>query len=407
MDNNVRTRAFGVLEGVKVVHASQSVVGPFAAVLMADWGADVIWIENPMGTDLMRWNKYMMEQDRRNMRSISLDIASPAGREVFFRLIEDADIFLESSKGGQWAKWNLTDQVLWEHNADLVIAHISGYGQYGDENYVKRPSFCPIAQAFSGYMLHNGYPDRSPIAAQPVSADYFTALFTVSSTLAALHRAAKTGEGESIDIAQYECMVRVQGGAPSRYFVEGIEPIPSGEHSPVISGWGSYTCKDGKQVYILAASGGVLRNAIKELGLEYGTELFPEGVTNIFVGSPAEAVFEAAWKEYFASKTAAEAEQRLNEIGVPCSQIMDYEQMATNSHYLARETFTQWDNLIGEKFKGTAVIPRFKNNPGKVWRGCPPTSGYDNEEILRGLGLSDDQIEILYNQNFYKSHQVF
>lgn len=397
MANNPSIPALGVLNGVKVVHASQSVAGPFAAALMADWGAEVIWIENPFGVDLMRWDKYMIEQDRRNMRSISLDIPSPEGRRVFLELIKDAEIFIETSKGGQYEKWGLTDKVLWEHNPALIIAHVSGFGQYGDEDYVKRPSFCPIAQAFSGYIQHNGYPDREPIAAQPMSADYFTALFTVSSTLAALNKTAKTGKGESIDIAQFECMVRVQGGSPARYFGEGIEANPSGNHSKRIAGWGSYICKDGRSVYILAASAGVLRATINELGLEYGSELFPNGINNVFLGTLAGDVLEEKWKEYFASRTAAEAEYRLNEVGVPCSLIMNFEKMSTHSHYLARETFTEWDTLSGEKFKGTTVIPRFKNYPGQVWRGCP-SIGLDNEEILHGLGLSDDAIQTLYDQ---------
>ncbi len=397
MSNNISMPSFGVLSGVKVVHASQSVAGPFAAALMADWGAEVIWVENPTGVDVMRWNKYMMGQDRRNMRSVSLDIPSEQGRKVFFELIKDAHIFLESSKGGQWTKWGLTDEVLWEQNPALVIAHVSGFGQTGDPDYVKRPSFDPIAQAFGGTIQHNGYPDRPPIAIQPLGADAYTALFACCSCLAALNKAKETGKGESIDIAQYECMVRAQFGMLAESIDTGKKIIPYGDHSGLISGWGSYTCKDGKQVYILAASGGVLRNAIKELGLEYGSELFPAGIANVFMGSPAEAVFEAAWKEYLASKTAEEAEKRLSEIGVPCSLIMNYEQMLTNSHYLARETITEWDTQFGEKFKGTTIVPLFKNHPGQVWRGCPPT-GYDNELVLRKAGFSDEQIQELYEK---------
>jgi L-carnitine CoA-transferase len=397
INNNNSIPAFGVLSGIKVVHVSQSVACPFAAVLMADWGAEVIWIENPYGVDLMRWDKYMIEQDRRNMLSICLDIPSPAGRKIFLDLIKDTDILLESSKGGQFAKWGLTDEVLWEQNPALVIGHISGFGQTGDPKFVKRPCFDPIAQAFSGYMQHNGYPNQEPIAAQPMSADYFTALFATSSTLGAFCKALKTGKGESIDIAQYECMVRVQGGDPARYFGEGIEPVPSGNHSSKIAGWGSYVCKDGRSVYILAASAGVLKIAINELGLEYGSELFPCGISNVFLNTPAGDLFEEKWKAYFASKTAAEAEQRLNEIGVPCSLIMNYEQISTHAHYQARQTFIEWETLSGEKFTGTNIIPRFKNNPGKVWRGCPER-GLDNEVVLHRLGLSDEEIQELYNQ---------
>ena len=102
-------------------------------------------------------------------------------------------------------------------------------------------------------------------------------------------------------------------------------------------------------------------------------------------------------KEYFEYKTAEEAEQRLTEVGIPCSLLMDFEKMENHPHYLARECFMEWPILSGEKFKGTTIIPLFKNNPGQVWRGTP-TTGLDNEEVLHDLGLSDDAIRALYEQ---------
>lgn len=388
---------FGVLEGVKVVHATQSAAGPFAAALMADWGAEVVWVENPGAVDVTRWMKYLMEQDRRNQRSISLDIPSPEGRKVFFRLIKDADIFIESSKGGQYERWGLTDEVLWEQNPALVIAHISGFGQSGDKNYVKRPSFDPIAQAFSGHMMLNGYPDRPPIPSHPVTADYNTALITVSSSLAALTKARRTGKGESVDIAQYECMVRCHGGLSGEYFDKGTKPKREGNHSNLLAGWGSYTCKDGNEVYMLLAGAGILKAVIPELGLEYGSELFPNGCGQAFFNTPEGLLLEEKIRDYCASKTAQEVENRFAEIGAPCSLIMDIENMADHPHYIARETFTEWTTIGNKKFKGVNIVPRFKNNPGNIWRGCPST-GFDNEDILSELGFSAEEIGMLYEK---------
>jgi Predicted acyl-CoA transferases/carnitine dehydratase len=135
----------------------------------------------------------MIEQDRRNQRSILLDIPSPEGRKIFFTLIKDAHIFIESSKGGQWAEWGLTDEVLWEQNAALVIVHCSGYGQDGIPEYVRRPSYDPVAQAFSGFLALQGDDHSGPIMGSPQLGDSFMSLIAAASALAALNKAQKPG----------------------------------------------------------------------------------------------------------------------------------------------------------------------------------------------------------------------
>ena len=101
--------AFGPLQGVRVVHATQSIAGPYTATRMADFGADVIWIENPKGMDVMRPGRWCAELERRNMRSICLDTPSEEGRKIFLNLIKTADIFIDSYRGGQMRKWGITD----------------------------------------------------------------------------------------------------------------------------------------------------------------------------------------------------------------------------------------------------------------------------------------------------------
>lgn len=146
----------GLLQDVRVVVSAISVAGPFAGEILADMGADVIQLENPKNPDFSHGNGlpgWQGESHRRNMRDITLDVTKPKGREAFLKLMADTDIFIESSKGGQWAAWGLTDETLWEVNPALVIAHISGYGQTGLESYISRASFDPIAQAFSGIAM--------------------------------------------------------------------------------------------------------------------------------------------------------------------------------------------------------------------------------------------------------------
>ena len=137
MADRTTVPSFGPLSGVRLVHCSQSVAGPFAASLMADLGADVIWIESAVGQDVSRIAPGMAAQlDRRNMRTIKLNVNTPVGREVLLKLIREADIFLEASKPGQYEKWGLTDERLWAENPRLVITHIRF-------RTVRRPRLCP------------------------------------------------------------------------------------------------------------------------------------------------------------------------------------------------------------------------------------------------------------------------
>ena len=212
--------AFGNLQGVKVVVSAVSTAGPFAGELFAENGADVIWLEPPKGLDPFRWTQdgWGAQNEHRNMRNLMLDVVSPEGHEVFLKVIEDADIFIEASRGGQWEKWGYPDELLWEHNPKLVIGHMSGYGRTGDPDYVSLPGYDFTVNAFSGLMYLNGYKDGPPYMIQKFVTDYYAGLFAYGSALAAYINALRTGTGESFDLAQFEAAVRCQAGLYSKWF---------------------------------------------------------------------------------------------------------------------------------------------------------------------------------------------
>ena len=129
----------------------------------------MVWIENPKVVDSARNSRKggAWQQDRRNMRSLSMNYRSGEGRAAFLKLLEQSDVLLEASVGGSFARAGLTDELLWQHNPRLVIAHISGYGQTGEASYVSRASFDPIAQAFGCAMRMNGIEGMPSIPAMP------------------------------------------------------------------------------------------------------------------------------------------------------------------------------------------------------------------------------------------------
>lgn len=393
--------AFGNLQGLKVVYSAVEIAGPVAAEIMAEWGADVTWIENTFTGDSMRDTTYVKELERRNQRSLSLNIFSDEGKEVFFKLIKDADIFIESSKGPAFAKRGITDELMWEHNPSLVIVHISGYGHYGVEERVNRAAYDQTAQAFSGYLSQNGT-EEQPMIASPYTGDYFTSLMVVSSSLAALHKAKKTGIGESIDVAMYEVLLRMGAYYMMDYLNAGIKYPRAGARHQNLCGIGVYKCKDG--FLSLCLYGAKQNQAILErigLGYLWGTEEYPEGTSALWLDGPKAELIEQKLEEYLLTQPVDDVEKDFSECKIAANKVMTFDEIVQHPHFLAREAFIEWETIEGEKVKGPNIFPKFKNNPGQVWRPMP-TLGMDTENILSNLGYSNEQIQELSEKGIIK-----
>ncbi len=323
---------------------------------------------------------------------------------MFLKVIETADIFIEASRGGQWEAWGYTDELLWEHNPRLVIGHMSGYGLTGDPAYVNLPGYDFTVNAFSGLMYLNGYKDGPPYMIQKFVTDYYAGLFAYGSALAAYVNAQRTGKGDSFDLAQFEAAVRCQAGLFGKWF-EKRQQEERGAGAPrdnISAGAGYYECKDGEGVYLFTAGQTTTKKAIEFFGLEYGSELFPEGIPSVALHSEGAPVFDKAIEDYCATHTAAEFAEAMAGIGIPCSVVMSYGMMEDHPHYLARNTWVEWDTVDGRRVKGVTAVPQFKNNPSRIWRGCP-SQGMDNDDILADIGITDqDQIARLYEEGILR-----
>ena len=388
---DIPKEGIGPLQGLKVVVAGGATAGPFAGTMMSDFGASVIHIESPAMFDTNRLAD-AYEQDHRNQRGLALDVPSPKGKEIFAKLIKDTDIFIESSKGGQWAKWGLTDEALWEINKALVIVHVSGFGQEGDPEYIKRPSWDGVGLAFGGITFQNGSPE-TPLNIGPYFCDGITAMYASWGALAAVIHAKKTGQGESLDIAQFEPMIRSQSGGPYRYFQYGIVPKRLGSKNNIAAAFRNFKCSNG-YIFIGLAGPAILPKGLAFFGYEIGTPGFPKGFL-VPQGTPQAEMLENTIAEYCAQRTVEEVDAALVELGVPCAPLMTYEMARNNSHYKAREVFTEWETREGKTVFGVNCLPRMKNNPGRVWNGAPGW-GEDTRDILEELGFCAEDIDALY-----------
>lgn len=399
----------GTLQGVKVAFAAVSVAGPFFGSMAADLGADVIWIEQPAVPSIDRTTSTgWLDCDRKNMRNMCLDIPSEEGRKVFLDLMKDVDIFLEASKGGQYDKWGLTDEVLWEANPKLIILHLTGFGTFGLPEYVKRASYDPIAQAFGGMMYANQVPGSAPKNAVPLIGDYYVGLFALSSALAAYIKMLRTGQGESIDVNQYEAIVRTANYGFNNWNYPPDHPLASqqrfkqGNLTSHTAGWNGYECADGNFVYMLIFGPSVMKRAFSVFGIEYGTEEWPAKPIYKEFDDEGRRLNEVI-KAYCMQHTAAEVEAALNAVGAPAICQLTYDQQLTHPHFLARGTFTKiHSNLLDREVTIPSIYPKMKNSKVEIFRPAPAW-GEDTEDILRDLGRTEEEIKALEENKIVRS----
>jgi crotonobetainyl-CoA:carnitine CoA-transferase CaiB-like acyl-CoA transferase len=405
-DKTLVPEPFGPLQGVKIVSTGTLIAQPFAAELAAEMGAEVIQVERP-GVGDIGWRNIGIKlktrdgsppvaatwvQERRNEFCVSLNLATPRGRDVFTRLLARADIWMESSKPGTYPKWGLDDAAVWKLNPRLVITHVSGFGQSGDPDYVPRTSYDIVGQAVGGTMHQTGFPDPTPpTRAAPWTGDYITALFTLWSSLAGLTYARATGKGQAIDLAQYEAIHKTLGGTMLEYFQEGIVRERSGNRAQGFQPLDSVQAKDGWVV--LGALGDVYRRLLGVIGLDPANPKWESARTNLESIEGIE--FDAILRGWVAERTVAEAVREMNAGQVPCSPIMSSKDMADDPQYRAREMHIEWDDPHVGRVKGIGIAPRFSLTPGKVFRGAAGI-GEDNQRVLGELlGLSAGEIEAL------------
>jgi crotonobetainyl-CoA:carnitine CoA-transferase CaiB-like acyl-CoA transferase len=386
-----KREAFGPLEGVKIIDSGRNNAGPWAATLAADFGADVIHVEPPMG-EIYRMSHAGWAQEKRNQRSLTLNMKADEAKGIFLKLLEDADIWIESSIPGTYDNLGLTDEVVWERNPRLVIVHVSGYGQTGDPRYIRRASYDMIGQAFGGLMSLMGDPDPSPpIAGKPYVCDYVSGLFSLWSALAAYIYAQKTGKGQAIDVAQYETMFRMLADTAIGYFHNDTIPERMGNRHPLAVPWDTYKSRDGHWFCINAANEPFERLCVAMGENPKDPRWYPQ-FENCLRGTPGAEEFDGKLKEWIGTRDAQEIEEILTiEHQVPCQRVYNIQDMAEDPHFEAREDFIQWDDPVFDRVKGAGLVPKFSLTPGKVVSGAP-TLGQHNDEILSELGYSPEEI---------------
>ena len=387
---------FGALQGVRILSTGSLIAQPFAAVLAAQMGAEVIQVERPGSGDAV-WREVGLRipasngtdpdpstswlAERRNEFNVTLDMSTADGRELFLEMAARAEIWMESSKPGTYDRWDLSDDVVHARNPSLVICHVSGYGQSGEPSYLGRASYDMIGQAFGGLMYQTGFPEPDPpLRASPWTADYITALFCLSSSLAGLVHARETGEGQSIGLSQFEAIHALLAGTMLEYFQLDSVRERSGNKAPAFQPYDVFRASDGWLV--IAAVGSLFDKVCRVIGLD------PEdpkwAAARLDVNEVHGLEFDALLRGWAESRTMAQAVDEMNEAGVACSPVLNARDSANDPHFQARGIHIEWDDEQVGPLKGVGSVPKFSKTPQRIWRGSAAL-GADNDRIYGDL----------------------
>ena len=252
------------LADLRVLDLTQVLAGPYCTMLLADMGADVVKVERP-GGDLIRANPpYVADPDaesyggyfqsvNRGKRSLELDLTTDADRDAFLSLVERADVVVENFKAGTMERFDCGYERLRERNPQLVYSSIRGFGdpRTGETERQGQPSFDLIAQALGGVMEITGQEDGPPTKVGPGVGDIFTAALNAVGILAAVHHRERTGEGQYVDTAMYDCMVSLAERSVYQYSCDGESPTRQGNSHPTLFPYDAFEAADG---YVVVAA---------------------------------------------------------------------------------------------------------------------------------------------------------
>lgn len=388
-----------LLSGVRVLDLSTVIAAPFAAGLMADFGADVIKVEQPDGGDpfrklgpyhkgeAMRWAAM-----GRNKRCITLDLRKEKGKKLCLDLIAKCDVVIENFRTGTLDKWGLSYATMKQANPQIIITRVTGYGQTGPNAHVA--GFGTPATAFSGMTYITGFKDRPPVSPSFSIADYISGLYAAMSTMMALyHRDCLAGVPQEIDVSLYESIFRMLEIPVADYHKNGIikerTPKLSGTSSP----GGTYQTKDGKWVVLVCST---------DRTYEYLTRAMkrPDLLTDPMFCSMKnrvanDAAMNAIVSDWIASLNYAELKKIVDEAGVPVNLVYSIADIFADPHYAARANIVEVPYSPMGTIKMPGIVPKFSETPGEIkWAG--PELGAHNAEVYQGLlGLDPAQLEEL------------
>jgi len=390
------------LDGVRVLDAATFIAGPFTTAILAEFGAEVIKVEQPgtgdpfrrFGTATTRGDSLAFLSEARNKRSVTLDLKTPAGAALFRDLTARSHVVCENFRPGTLERWGLGWDDLRAVNPALVMLRVSGYGQDGP--YADRPGFARIAHAFGGLTHLAGMPDGPPVTPGSTSlGDYMSGLFGAVGVLMALRHAERSGQGQVIDIALYESVFRVLDELAPRYAADGTVRGREGAGTLNACPHGHFVCGDGAWVAIACTSDKMFARLLEVMDRRDLAERFATSAQRLANRATVDGLVEA-WTR---SMSRNEVVRQCTDGHVPCGPVNTIADIFADPHVAARGNLI---NLLVEAVGPVTlpnVLPRLSLTPGRVDH-AGPRLGADTDSVLRDiLDVSSEEIARLRREH--------
>ena len=384
------------LAGVRVLDLTRALAGPYCSLILGDLGAEIIKIEALTGRTEVTGPYAYKGQDgyfmsvNRSKKSVTLDIRTDEGRQVFYDLVKVSDVVLDNFRPGVIERLKADYDTLRAVNPGIISCSISGFGPDGP--YRDRPAYDLVVQAIGGAMSITGEPGRPPVRAGVAVGDQGAGMFAAHGILAALYARERTGLGCRVETSLLEAMVAQLAYEASLYLLSGIVPQPVGSGHRTLPFYYAFQTSDG---YVAVAAINRFANLCKALGRE-DIARDPRYQGSQIAGHRDELI--AIWQEVFLTKTTDEWLEALTENDVPCGPVNTLDRALADPQVLARDMVVSIDHTLGGQIRQTGNPIKISTTPPGVRRRflSPPTLGEHTTEVLSGvLGYSQEKIDQL------------
>ena len=387
----------GPLKGIRVLDLTWSIAGPYAGLLLADLGAEVIKVEIPGAGDVTRFVQpfqgevpaYFLNTNR-GKEAITLNLKAEEGRKVFLGLIEKADVLIESFRPGTMAKLGLDYATLAGQNPRLIYGAISGFGQTGP--YAGRPAYDIVAQAMGGTMSVTGEEGGKPVKVGAFIGDLAASLYLVIGILASLKERDQSGQGQMVDVSMLDCQVALCLNPIAEYLATGKVPVPRGTRAIQATPFQVFETKDSRLAILVLEE--IQWEALCRVAQREDLLSDPRFM-NMQARNQNYQAFYPIFSEVMASRTNAEWEEALKATNIIFCPVYSIDQVVRDPQVKAREMITE----VQDERKGSFQVV---GNPIKLSRSQEPLSGslpelgeHTHQILSRLLGLSDPELERL------------